>query len=229
MVDRKLLICIPSPRDDPRFEHCMSFIPHDKLWMKYIPYIHGPYQKMRQYFLNNEEYTHLAICADDMLVGVTGVAKLWEDAKEYKVISGMTNYTIQDLEQGNNCRLAITKNLPALKREYRTTDFYTFGELAYTGIVPVKWQGTIFTIIPRHIIEWLSFDGDIWKGVNLGTGYAYDVAIAHQLWEKGQTQWVDTSVMFKHLKGEKLQSGLGKKPEQIWIDRVGRSREVRIL
>lgn len=63
----KPLIFIPSPRNLPKFNECISKVKkYDKLWVKYWEQTQA-YMIARNWFLNDEEYTHLVIFPDDMI------------------------------------------------------------------------------------------------------------------------------------------------------------------
>ena len=87
----KLLIGIPSPRDIPNFKLAIDRINYDKLWVKYMGYQYDPYGQMRDFFLQHDEYTHFAICQDDLILHPKGVQTLIDDLELYPIISACFN------------------------------------------------------------------------------------------------------------------------------------------
>lgn len=212
---RKLLIFIPSPRDLLQFHEAIAKIPHDKIWYKYMPYELQPYQQAREYFLQHPEYTHLAICPDDLEVTPKGVERLWEDSKTYDVIGGMCNVEMSDLKS-RDPNYALTHNLPTLAREGRVYHWYHKSDTPKNTILQVPWQGTAFLIMARHVVEQIPFNGDS-EANNATVSFSYDVGIAHGLANHSVPSFVDTAVFFKHYR---LPFGkiLNRHDPQIWLD-----------
>lgn len=107
----RLLIFCPSPRDIPEFTDAINSISHDKLIVKYLSYLDGPYPQAREFFLKHKQYTHFAICPDDLIVTPQGVEQLIESAERRDFIAGMCNVDLTDLDM-----LAMTYNLPSKER-----------------------------------------------------------------------------------------------------------------
>ena len=80
----RVLIAIPSPRDLPQFAEAVNKIPADKLFCKYM-HEQQAYDTIRENFLTsaNEQYTHLAILPDDLIVTPYHWQQLVEDLHEY--------------------------------------------------------------------------------------------------------------------------------------------------
>jgi hypothetical protein len=216
-MNPKLLIFSPSPRNDPEFEERMALVLHDKYWMKYHSYDLHPYNKARNFFLNHKEYTHFAICPDDLMITPEGVDKLWQSAQTLKVIMGTCNVEPASTE------LAMTRNLPSKERGGRIYDF--FSETDVNGkIIQVDWCGTPFAIFQRSVIEKLTFDGDRKWNKNK-TAFAYDVIIAHDLKAMKIKINVDTSVKFYHKRHVFKVLNDSMNPVW-WWDRVGKDRVI---
>lgn len=168
--------------------------------MKYTEYRDKPYDKFRDFFLEHPEYTHLAICPDDLIVTKQGVDLLLNDIREYgmPVIMGICNVEPEEYlkPEGN---LAMTHNLPTGYRPTCRYEFYKYKEIQNLAnpIIEVPWCGTPFAIFRRDIVEKMPFLGDgRWN--NGGVSYAYDVGIAHDLKEMVIPILVDTRAHFFH-------------------------------
>lgn len=211
----KLLIGIPSPRSIPEFTEAIAKIPYDKVWIKNAGHELQPYQMMRSFFLEHAEYTHLAICSDDLIVTLEGVEHLIQLAEKYPLIMGICNVNIADHPDGF---MAVAKNEPRGRESGRTYDFYTRKELKGKGIIRVKWSGFAFPIFARQVVEAIHFDDDgRWNGGRRAG--ANDIAMCHDLNALGIPIMVDTSVYFYHHRiGRAL---FGKDPPELWYDRDG--------
>src|SRR5438105_2355903 len=107
----KPLICIPSPRDIPEFFEAAAFLPADKFWIKYHREADA-YSKIRRFFLERSEYTHMVLLPDDLIVRAEDFTKLMGTAAVYKfdVISGICN-----VEYSTKHLFNICDNLPSLE------------------------------------------------------------------------------------------------------------------
>lgn len=223
----KLLIGIPSPRAIPEFLDAIAKIPHDKYWIKNTPYADDPYGKIRAFFMEHSEYSHLAICPDDLIVNPEGVEQLWKDAKKFPVIMGMCNVSISHyFETPDKCKLALTKNLPDGDRKTRKYYFYTLEEVRAMkqDIIEVPWCGTPFAIFSREIVEKVEFKGD--SRWNNAVAFAYDVGIAHDLKALGIPVRVDTRAYFFHNRLNSSKDLNVGKEEPYWIYDHGGKREI---
>ena len=216
------------------FTLAMAQIPHDKLWVKYVGYQHDPYGQWLKYFDEHPEYTHVAICPDDMMPHPKGVQRLWDTArKEGIIVSACANVDKNtfDCPYRTSWPIAATKNLPSLKFP-RNYDWYTWHELKETrngkgSLVQVRHSGVAFMILSREMVNKISFKGD--KGyLNVNKPSAYDVGISHDLEELGEKQYLDTDVFFAHFRyGSKIQNG--KKAPCLIIDKHGEDNRVTSL
>jgi len=214
------------------FSLAMNKIPHDKLWVKYVGYQHDPYGQWLQYFKENKEYTHIAICPDDIMLHAKGVRELWSKAQNGHIVSAMVNVSKNDFEcpYRTSWTIACTKNLPSLKFP-RNYDWYTMGELDKlrngSSLVPVPHTGVAFMILTRSLVEKISFKGD--RGsLNDAKPSAYDVGISHDLNDMGIKQYVDTDVFIAHFRyGSEIQNG--KKEPHLIVDKWGKEQEKKPL
>ena len=209
----KLIIGIPSPREIPQFTEAIAKIPYDKVWIKNAGMELEPYKRMRDFFLSHKEYTHLAICSDDLIVHPEGVEKIIRDSKLYPVVMGICNVDIRDHPDG---WMAASKNLPSGYEPERYYEFYK--RKAMHGIMRVGWAGFAFAIFSRHIVERIPFDDDgRWNnGRHAG---ANDIAMCHDLNRLDIPIMVDTSVYFYHHRIRK--ELFSKEPPAIWHEHDG--------
>lgn len=197
------LVAIPSPRDIPEFrqaaDECLSGF--DRVWFKYWPQSTEPYKHIRDYFLKRTQYTHLIILPDDLVVNIIGVTRLllsvYAEPTKYLVLMGNCQV------QWGSLLFALTHNLPSLKRQDRIYAWWTLNdvETVTTNIVQVPHCGTPFAILAREVVEKVSFDNDK-KWNNDTVGFSEDVVLSHELHDLGIPLYVDTSVIFQHLKGK---------------------------
>jgi hypothetical protein len=219
----KLLIGIPSPRDLPNFTLAINTIPHDKIWAKYIGYKDDPYGQLKKFFMEHTEYSHFAICPDDLIPNTRGVAQLWEDAQKFEYVSGLCNVNLEDLapKRRDHWQVAVTSNLPTLARRTRKYLWMSWGRVQKLGdpIAEVQWTGTPFAIISRRVMGLLSFTGDM-RANNTDKPTAYDVGICHELQTLGIPIRVDTRVFFPHWReyGNIKYFGVGTKEKELWYD-----------
>jgi hypothetical protein len=106
------LAAVPSPRNVQKTKDALDKIKVDKLWVKY--YSEGKaYSIMQNYFLEHEQYTHLVLCADDLIIQPEhfwALAKsVQSDPDKYQVFSGVCNL---DIQNENAYQLAVCTKFP---------------------------------------------------------------------------------------------------------------------
>lgn len=211
----KLLIFSPSPRDIPEFIAALKQINHDKLIVKYVHYADDPYNQALEFFLDHKEYSHFAICPDDLIVTRPGVEQLWKDAQEgHDYISAMCNRDMDNMDL-----LAMTFNIPAGNRVDREYQWYYTKDInpEKYPIIRVGWSGTPFCIMPRKVMEKISFPGDIEWNPGVESTESYDIQLGVNFHDMGLAEMVDTRVFFKHLRyGGEIQVGY-KEPYMLFI------------
>jgi hypothetical protein len=159
--DVKPLIFIPSPRDISLFKQSVALLDkYDRYWVKYLPE-NEAYSRARTKFLN-ENYTHLVILPDDLIVTSQQVEMIVEDVKrnDYAVISGITNVDIREKNRGKYC---VSKDRPLL--DNLTEDSYHWlteeerqQHLLYNQpIIEVMHVGFPLTFIRKDIVQKIQF------------------------------------------------------------------------
>lgn len=153
----KLLLAAPSPRNIKEVQDEWDKINEDMLIVKHYQE-YDAYQIIRNFFLEHTEYTHLAICPDDLIVTQKDVNILKRDIKkhDYAVITGLCN-----VEHGDDsCYNVIVSDLPNLIHRQRSwRGFAKEGELTET-ITKVLFAGFALEIIRRDVIEMIDFDSE---------------------------------------------------------------------
>jgi hypothetical protein len=197
------LVALPSPRDIPEVksavDECLGGL--DKVWFKYWPQSTEPYRHIRDYFLKRTQYTHLIILPDDLVVNAIGVSRLlltaYAEPDKYTVLMGNCPVVYGSLQ------FAITHNLPALKRSERIYRWWSLMDVqTRPGIHQVPHCGTPFAILARSVVEEVSFDNDKDWNDDDRVGFSEDVVLSHELHNLDIPLYVDTSVIFEHLKGK---------------------------
>ena len=191
----KPLFLILSPRDIPQVIESLKQCPFDKLWIKYHP-SWWAHRYGKQMFLSHKEYSHLVLWADDLIYDHQVMMRLFSYAARYPLTTGIANVDMD----GHKEEACITKNLPAINREYRLYNWYRMDELDH-GSMFVKHSGMAAAVIERELVERLSFDGD-------DMGHAQDVIISHELDKMGLRILAVTGCRFLHLRhGGEIMNG----------------------
>ena len=193
----KPLICIPSPRSIPIVLEALNEVKQDKLWIKDNFDELQVYALMRNYFLQNKEYTHLVILPDDLFVDAETFDILMNDLqkKDYPVLSGICNFNCDKWET-YNIDLAIDYNHNLgksylLANEIPHYDYYIrTGKVK--GIKKVAFSGFPMTFVRRDVVEKIPF-GSAGKGI--------DSHFSVELLKAKIDQYVDFDARNLHLKG----------------------------
>jgi hypothetical protein len=231
----KPLIFIPSPRNIEPFNNAAAQLHIDKLWVKYYPEIEA-YQHARDYFLKHrEEYTHLIILPDDLIVTEPDLYVLMFDInrKHYDVISGWCRNTIRQMytyqghpETEETAASNVSYILPPYPPAQGTYDQYQFipisdinrirNDKAQNDIVQVKYAGFAPTIISRQVIEQIPFRIE---------SCCVDSCFAHDLYKAGIAQYCDLCVKSTHLELRQREPPnllIGKQEAKITLEKGNR-------
>jgi len=215
-----VLVCIPSPRKILSVQNTIDTLPLDKLWIKNIDEIWA-YRIMRNWFLRNTEYTHLAISPDDMLVTPKKVQRLIDGIEKYDfpVLSGWCN----NVGRGKGSdKVSVTRNVPVPIIGQLSYNNYTETEMrnSFDDYIQCGFSGFAFQIIRRDIIEKIEF-----SGVDCGSGgiiKGLDVGFSYSCSNENIPIIVDTRSHFIHLKGiledSQIQNLLvGREDPHLWF------------
>lgn len=191
------LICIPSPRNIQVVKEALDEIKdYDKLWMKENFNELEAYQVLRNYFLENKEYTHLVIMPDDLFLNLDAFYKLIHDLqkRDYPVLSGICNLTCEKFNSYNT-DIVVDYNHQAgrewlMMNEIPNVEHYPQTD-KHKGIKKVAFAGFPLTFIRRDIVEKIPFNS---RGLGIDSHFSVDC-----LREKVD-QYVDFDARSIHLK-----------------------------
>lgn len=191
-MDVKPLICSASPRDMPDVKAEMDKIKCDKLFAKYYEEFDA-YKNLRDYFLKHDEYTHMVLCPDDLMVTseVFNVLKEAIEKFNLRVLSGICNYDYQNQDK-YNCWQSLQKGYGLI------TNYMTQEEMdrAPGGIIQVQFEGFACTWIRRDVVEEIEFRGVMWEDKSL---HSFDWQFAVDCATRGIPLYVHKKAKMLHL------------------------------
>lgn len=192
------LLFSPSPRTIKPVMDLWETLPYDHLIEKFRLPLEA-YQNARNFFLDHEEYTHIAVLPDDLEVTKKVIDQLVEDIEnyEYQVIGGLCNidetqpytYNIQPL----GCD--YSKDSPAVQKGawYEADELETMKD----DIIPVGFNGFACVMIERDVMKKLSF-----RGANNDGGSNMDWQVARECHSMGITEMCDLRCDMWHRRKE---------------------------
>jgi len=206
--EMKLLISIPKVRKIEEFDNAVEdcLAEFDKVFINYYP-SYVARHLIKDYFMDHEEYTHLAILPDDMIPNKTAINLLLNDLKtDYPVLCGRSH--LNNTEEG---RKVVTVSLSLARPELKDgTHHYNFLEedtslfrklLAEKQPIRVKHMGDPFPIIRRDVATQLSFNNDHKYNNTLEQdGCCEDIVMCVELDKLLIPIHCDLRAWFKHLK-----------------------------
>lgn len=188
--DTKLLLFMPSPRDIPQVKKSWADLPFDKYIVKYTPEPEA-YSTLREFFLEHKEYSHFAVCPDDLELNKDMVVGLWDaiNKYDYPVLSGYSN--IDETQPNVYCimdNMADTESPPA-----RGGSFFERNQLPEGRFFKVKHSGFGCQIIRRDVLEKVSWTG----ACNQGRGN-FDWQFSKECYKLGIPIMIDSNALFYH-------------------------------
>jgi len=195
----KLLLGRGSPRSNIiNVEIWNEKLPCDKIIPRFTRE-HKAYAQMREYFLEHEEYTHLVLATDDVVVRPEHIDRLVDDLEEYDyaILSGMMN-----VEQKDPKYLNISLSLPIKDRQHRQYWWLTADELeGYPDIFKVAFAGFALTAIRRDVVDKIMFDADrVFEGKPPDHGASLDTVFCWYCKERDIPIYVDKRIRMTHLR-----------------------------
>jgi len=195
----KLLLGRGSPRSNiENVEIWNEKLPCDKIIPRFTSE-HKAYKQIRDYFLSHEEYTHLVLATDDIVVHPKHIDILEEDLEnyDYPVLSGMMNVEQTDTEDLN-----ISWTLPIKDRKHRQYKWITRKELkSQEDIFEVAFSGFGLTAIRRDVVDKIMFDADrVFEGLPPDRGASLDTVFCWYCKERDIPIHVDKRIIMKHLR-----------------------------
>ena len=159
------LLCSPSPRDIKIVYEELKKCPYDRLYAKYFPETTA-YNKMRDYFLAHEEYTHFVICPDDLVIMNENIQAIRKELEkfDYDSLAGVCNVDLAE----NRELLNITTNLPHPQRTvpergqpgWRFYDWIPRHKRFDEKIITVPFSGFAAQAINRKTLKRFKFQDD---------------------------------------------------------------------
>jgi hypothetical protein len=193
----KPLLFIPSPRNIKEFNEATSKLELDKLWLKYYPQEQA-YTRARNWFLEDNKYTHIVILPDDLIVTQHSLDLLIEDAEYHTIISGWCPNTVQD--DGSTDSNFSIGHLPPDPPKTNLYHELHFESLLFierlmrnsVPIIPVAHQGFALTVIPKDVVRHIPF--------RTSAGCCVDSCLSLDLANAEITQFVDLRARSRHIK-----------------------------
>ncbi len=210
------LLCIPSPRDLKAVKQHIDQLRIDKLWLKYYKELEA-YQLMREYFLDNN-YTHLIICPDDLIVKRFDLARLLYaiETFDFAVVSGICN-----VDSGNSkaaFNITYPNNLPdanPAKRSYKWITNNALKRRASNEPFRVGYAGFPLMAIEYDVTKKLPFRND--------GGCCIDVMFCWDCHHLNIPIYVDPKINLVHLKrgdGDYEAYGRGSRDPFMYLQEV---------
>ena len=203
------LIFIPKVRDIEAVKDSWYLLHDDKLIVENMPEMEA-YHFAKHYFLLHEEYTHLVICPDDLIIDYFSYEELKRKVLEYNLsnLSGIANKS-QD-ESNVYCCQSIQDV------DYQFSNGGTFPYYNKSNIPKAMFQagfgGFCCQWISRDLMKEVTFDGSSEHNNCL------DWQFARELNGIGEQLLVDPTSIFKHLsreqRAELRQWKLGNEPRK---------------
>jgi hypothetical protein len=173
----------------------------DKLLIK--GYLHEEAHKIaRDFFLEHKEYTHLIICAEDVLVTPCHLKLLLQDIEEhpeFPVIAGYSNFDFTH-NWLNITDLDLRRTYVMFAEQYRFIPPLSVMSGKYPTFMRVFFQGLALAAIRRDVVEKIPFRP--YKRVSDRLGYnrgvMFDLAFAIDCANANIPQYVDTRLWLIH-------------------------------
>jgi hypothetical protein len=219
------LLASPSPRDIPDVLAAFNMSNmYDHYYVKYTEPEARAYKKIRTFFLDHDEYTHLILWSDDLVVYPNQIQTIVEDAKayNYEIIAGLCNVDRTDYREYFACNFRphhIDREKRNLEFIHRS-EFYNIPQspeylwellpqYQKDPFVRVNWLGFSLPCIKRSVIKDIEFHDDAYYMTNErtglkarvdGIGCCVDTAFSWECIQNEIPMMVDVRVVMDHLK-----------------------------
>lgn len=214
MNNVNLLLFRGSPRSNiENVEIWNAKLPCDKLIIRFVSE-YKAYKKAREFFMEHEEYTHLVIATDDIVVLPKHIELLQMklENRDYPVYSGMMNVNQNDVEDRNICYKIGMKDRALRKYEWiKKSDINQ-------RYLDVEFAGFGLTAIRRDIVTgYPVFAADkVFQGFPPHRGASLDFVFCWYCKENGIPVIVDTKIDMKHLRKSGTHRVGKKGPKAEW-------------
>jgi len=192
----KPLLFMPSPREIPEVEESWDALPYDKYIVKNM--LEKPaYQKGRDFFLEHEEYTHIVICPDDLIIDYNNF-ELLKRTTEENDLSNLCGVAMVDEESNAYaCKpLGVPFSAMSGGSYYYRDKERNYKLLPDNQILEVGYTGFMIQFLERDLVEThLSFDG----GCENNNG-CMDLMQSREMSSNHIPYLVHTGAFFTHLR-----------------------------
>lgn len=191
----KPLLGILHPRKMPRVLKALDTITIDKFYSENMKQIEA-YTRIRNFFLEHKEYTHLFLMSDDGEIFEENVQKLIkrvEENPDKPVIAGICNVDMG--EKIDELAACIEYVDPIWEK--RVYNHVKRGQLK--GLHKTLWNGFALMSIERNVVEKIRFENDAELNKH-NFGQSYDVMFSHNCLNNNIEIWTDFDNYFWHLK-----------------------------
>lgn len=224
MNDVKLLLCRGSPRSNiENVEIWNEKLPCDKFIIRFVSEYQA-YIKMREFFLENKQYTHMVLATDDIVVHPEHILKIQAglESRDFSVFSGMMNVNQNDVEDRNICEKIGMKD-----RRLRKYEWMKRSELTDTMLYKVEFAGFGLTAIRRDVIEgYPVFSADkVFQGLPPNRGASLDFVFCWYCKENCIPIIVDPEIDMKHLRTSGTMR-VGKKHPKVEYWQYGKDPQI---
>ena len=228
------LMVVMSVRDFPISWYWIDKVRYlDKLIIKYHPH-HEAHRVARKWFLDNPQYTHMLIYAEDVIATPCHIALLIHDYIEYgyPVISGYSNWewmndwvniTDRDMRK-------ISVIMPQQYRFHRLKDLLKSmidGKVEYP-LKKVFFVGLPLTLIRRDVVEKVPFRPNRWVtdrtlGKFMRRGIMFDLQFAIDCANNNIPIYVDLRCLVLHFGDTRRLINIANKKPYVRFVRAGES------
>jgi GT2 family glycosyltransferase len=167
---------------------------------------------MAEWFLAHNEYTHLVIAPDDLIVKPEHIALLKQGLEEYNdpILCGFSN--IWETDDG---LINLSIHLNASDGSFEEIEWMNRSELPDAELFQVEFAGYPCMAIRRDVVEKISlYDEGVFDGKKSLNGGSIDVLFCWRCKMAGIPIWVDSRLDMRHLRSSGKHE-VGKKPKHI--------------
>ena len=195
----KPLLFMPSPRSIPDVTNSWQYLPYDKYIVK-NRLEKQAYQNGRDFFMDHDEYTHLVICPDDIIVDYDSMEILRRDVEEYE-FNNICGVGMVDEESTAFCCKPLGTPFDATgvgSYYYKINDKLRDNcEVIPNEITQVGFTGFMIQWLDRELVKKLSFEG----GCEDGKG-CMDIKMSEEMEKLEIPYIIEPHAFFTHLRFE---------------------------
>ena len=197
---------MPSPRDIPKVKQAWSKLPYDKFIVKYKNQKEA-YAEGREFFLSHEEYTHIVICADDLVIKPEDLETLLKHVEIQ--LDGLC--LLDETSNAYACQ-PLGCDLSGNQPQMGYGCWFMKGTIPANTFLEVGHSGAVCRVIERELFKKLTFTG----GNKDKSGW-FDFGMSKEMKSMGIAIRVDTSIIMEHLRT--AQKPVNEYGYSLWIQR----------